>query len=563
MRATIASFAALLGALVGLTPATLANAGAATPSARCADRTVHVAGDRTTEISIRCHGLAKPRIEVKREPRHGLLGRIDQKHDRVDYRPDDGYGGPDRLVIQRSRGERSWTTAIAIRVGPKEGLDATAPACTRVQSELNYATPAQVSITCRGAGIEDVSVDAGPFSGTLSNVSVQTADGASTLTGTYTPDPLFVGQDAIVVRAEDPDGSAFGALLIDVRPWRMRAIGDSVTAGFGYFGNGDPMPLDDLLACKPATVVTNRCSSNSDAGPNYTGPPSWNLDFGLSNNVAWPAQFANGWQGGGHISAPVMFQNRAVTGSAPSDWLPSGLLNGELNAIVAEDPDLIAMTMGANPLLDDLLLTTEGEECSFETTVAELEACVQTFFNQEDLSTRLQQIYTAVLGAPDAEVVVFEYHLAIPAVNLFSVWQLETIGNYFNAQIAAAVSATKAAVGPAKAARLHLIEAQIDPASPSPTTLPRFNIGLPPDPPYQTWTPAFDCGGGDMVDGHSHQSDPTQTELHVEHPFTFCTGDPWIIDADSGIHPSRDGYAQFAATLTHVAESDDLIPPLP
>jgi hypothetical protein len=45
--------------------------------------------------------------------------------------------------------------------------------------------------------------------------------------------------------------------------------------------------------------------------------------------------------------------------------------------------------------------------------------------------------------------------------------------------------------------------------------------------------------------------------------YDFCTGTPWIIDADSGIHPNRDGYMQFATALTNGAEAEALIPVLP
>lgn len=553
---TITALVALT-ALAGV--ATPAQAQAAKP--KCKARAATVPGERTSEISVRCKRFAGRRISVRKAPRHGLLGHLDQRHDTVDYRPDAGYRGADRLVVERRRNGRRYRTPVSIQIGDEDAVNA--PACQRVAVQANYETPIQISIRCQGAGIADLTVDAGPFSGALSNVSVATADGASTLTATYRPEDLYVGQEAIIVSARDADGAAFGAILIDVRPWRMRAIGDSVTAGFGYFGNGELMPLDDLLDCKPPEVVNNRCSSNSDAGPSYTGVPSWSQDFGLANNVSWAAQFANTWQGGGHITAPGMFQNRAVTGSAPSDWLEGGLLHSELESIIASDPDLIAMTMGANPLLSTILLTTAGEECSLETTVATLQQCVQAFFDQVNLTTRLQELFTEVLAAPDAEVMVFQYNLSIPSANLFDVWQLEVLIDYFNQQIATAVNATKAAVPAAQSARLHLIEAQRDPTSPSPSKVPRFDIGLPPDPPFQTWTAPFDCGDGDMVDGHSHQSDPTQIELHGEHPLEFCTGTPWVIEADSGIHPSRDGYAQFAATLANVATAENLIPTLP
>jgi lysophospholipase L1-like esterase len=310
--------------------------------------------------------------------------------------------------------------------------------------------------------------------------------------------------------------------------------------------------------------VSNRCSSNSPDGPDYAGPPRWTPDYGLGNDVSWAAQFANSIQGGGHVSAPGMFRNYAVTGSAPSDWLEGGILNPTLDAIVAADPDLIAMTMGANPLLTDVLLTIAGEECSFEDTVAELEACLAPFFTEVDLTGNLQSLYTALLAAPHAEVVTFEYHLSIPAANLFDVWQLEVMVDYFNEQIDSAVTATKAALPGDAADRLHLISAQRDPEAPSASLVPRFNIGLPPAA-QQSWTAGYDCGviRTDLVDGPSHQSEPTKAELFVESPFDFCGGPEWIIGADTGIHPNALGYTQFADTLAHVAATEGWVPQLP
>jgi lysophospholipase L1-like esterase len=397
-----------------------------------------------------------------------------------------------------------------------------------------------------------------PLSAPLAAVRRSGTSARRTLTARLRPARSFVGQDVVLVHARGSGGSDVGAISVSTLPWRMRAIGDSVTAGFGYYANGGVMKVDQLLSCKPGAVVTNRCSSNSDAGPGYDGPPDWTADFGLANNISWPAQFANGIQGGGHVTAPDMFQNRAVTGSAPSDWLPGGILNDELKAVVAENPDLIAFTLGANPLLTDILLTTAGERCAFTESVAALQACIQPFFDQEQLVPRLGQVYAALLAAPDSTLVTFQYHLAVPSANLFATWQLEAIADFFNAQIATAVANTKAAL-PGQAKRLILIQAQTDPATPSAQTLPRFNIGLPPD--GQSWNPPYNCGVliNDFVDGQSHQSSPTQTEFRLESPAHFCGGPPWIIRADSGIHPNSAGYTQFAQPLSEVVE----VPRLP
>lgn len=567
---------------------------------RCADRRVRTTMGEPVRISLRCHGLNRLRIRWVVRPRHGRVEVVNQRRDWLLYRPRLGYVGRDRLVVARKRGRQSWTTTVLIRVvrpaseaapgppalpppstppetaapstpvpppaggsptSPLPGSSRQGPVCAAATATARYEHAVGVSIMCSGSGLEPLSVASGPSSGALTDVQEGGTSRLRTLTGTYTPDHLFTGHDTIAVRAVDSFGSASELVDVTVLPWRMRAIGDSVTAGFGYFGTGELMPLSDLLSCKPAAVVSNRCSSNSNAGPGYTGPPAWSPDFGLANNVSWAAQFANTWQGGGHITAPEMFQNLAVTGSAPSDWLPGGILRGRLAAIVAENPELVAMTLGANPLLSDLLLTAEGESCSLTFTVAGLRSCVQPFFDAVDLRGRLQQVYTALLEAPDTRVVIFQYSLSIPSVNLFSTWQLEAMIDLFNENIAQAVTKTKNDLPASKGDRLILIKAQTDPAAPSPTELPRFNTGLPPTV-HDSWTGVYDCGGFFDADGPSHQSTATQ-DLFTLEDYDFCSGTPWIIDADSGIHPNRDGYTQFATALTNVAVAEGLIPVLP
>ena len=507
-------------------------------------------------ISLRCRGLKGARVRIVRRPLNGRLGRIDQRRDRVRYRPEDGFQGTDRFVAVRRHRGRSWRMAVLVEV-PGAG-----PRCRSRHLVRRFGEAVRVRIVCRGQRLRPLRLVATPLSGELKAVRRSGTPGRRTLTARLRPRRRFVGQDVLLARARGDRGGDIGAVSVSTLPWRMRAIGDSVTAGFGYYANGGLMSASDLIFCKPGDVVTNRCSSNSDEGPGYDGAPEWSADFGLANDVSWAAQYANALQGGGRVTAPDMFQNRAVTGSAPSDWLPNGILNGELNAIVAENPELIAFTMGANPLLTDILLTTAGEECAFTSTVAALEACIQPFFEREQLVPQLQRFYAAVLEAPDSTVVTFQYHLAVPAANLFSTWQLEAMTGYFNAQIATAVANTKAAL-PGQADRLVLIGAQTDPASPTAQTVPRFNLGLPPD--GQSWTPPFDCGRflSDFVDGVSHQSTPTQDEFFGESPLRYCKGDPWIIYADSGIHPDKDGYAGFATTLANVLATNDTVPSLP
>lgn len=579
LPARLAPLAALaLGASLLVAPPAVA-AGPAAPGAKpaakkvkaCPARSVTVVAGTQRAIPIRCRlansrrarEVNRSRARIAKRPTGGRIVGVNQRRNRVRYRARPGFSGMDRfVVVRRSRGKR-WRMRVVVGVrGPVDSV----LSCAETDVTANYQTPVEVNVTCTGTGLDPLEIVADPAHGALSDVSESGTSTSRILTATYTPADLYVGDDGFSVAARDARGGSLEAEVgIDVRPWRMRAIGDSVTAGFGYFGDGEEMSLTDLPDCIPPVPVNNRCSSNSDAGPSHAGPPSWSADFGLANDVSWAAQFANDWQGGGHITAPVMFQNRAVTGSAPSDWLPGGELNDELGAIVDENPDLVVMTIGANPLLSDILESAGGESCFDSEDVEELLDCVSEYFEQANLPERLPELFETLLEASDAEVVVLQYHLALPSVTLFNAWQVEALGDHLNSLIAAAVAATKVSLPAAKADRLTLIEAQTEPGDTDPAKIARFNLGLPPDPPYQTWSPTYDCGVvfDDLVDGPSHQSDPTQDELEAAHLLSFCSGDPWIIDADTGIHPSRDGYAQFAAALTHVATANDLVPTLP
>jgi hypothetical protein len=62
----------------------------------------------------------------------------------------------------------------------------------------------------------------------------------------------------------------------------------------------------------------------------------------------------------------------------------------------------------------------------------------------------------------------------------------------------------------------------------------------------------YSCGKyfPSAVDGPSVQSAATQAVLRVLHPLAFCRGDsPWVISADTGIHPSALGYTQMASQV--------------
>jgi hypothetical protein len=117
------------------------------------------------------------------------------------------------------------------------------------------------------------------------------------------------------------------------------------------------------------------------------------------------------------------------------------------------------------------------------------------------------------------------YHLAIPSLTLFSAADVRILFSAFNSTISTAIHKL-----PSYGSRVFLI-------SPPP-----FFVGRARG--------SYVCPRNQAkVDGPSHQSQVTQDELAINPFFSFCPGDPWIISADTGIHPNRQGYAEFASAL--------------
>jgi lysophospholipase L1-like esterase len=331
---------------------------------------------------------------------------------------------------------------------------------------------------------------------------------ASSTAGTETPVQVVVG-------------TAQGA--------SVRAIGDSVTAGFGYYGNGEEMSVFRLPSCKPAeTFYDDACSSNSPTRSNAGKTVEYLPDYGLSNKVSWAAQ----WAGANGITN---YENLAVSGSEPKDWLPGGQLYPTLQKMEAENPEYILMTLGANPILSEVLFGRGNIECAvYSDFFGNYKECVEKLFRGVELNQRLKAIYGELVANTTATVYVMQYQLSIPSIALtYTAEQIAEMGKTMNEEIARAA----AEVG---SPRLQVIAP------------PYFPTGLDLEPVY----PAdFECGRfiTDKVDGESVQSTPTQLELRALHPVEFCggpaEGPPWVIGGDTGIHPSAAGYAQMASRV--------------
>jgi lysophospholipase L1-like esterase len=212
----------------------------------------------------------------------------------------------------------------------------------------------------------------------------------------------------------------------------VRAMGDSVTAGFGYYDTGKAMPLFNLLECKPGNVTpVDSCPSNSAVLDNEAKKVEYAPDFGLSNNISWVAQWSN-------EHGITDYENLAISGSEPGQWAPGGPLYATTKQIESEDPDYILMTLGANPLLDEMLFGIESMGCAIYADVfGKYDECIEESFAKISLHENLENIYRELAKNTDATIYLMRYHLSIPSTALaYSAVQIAEMAKMMNAEIA-------------------------------------------------------------------------------------------------------------------------------
>jgi lysophospholipase L1-like esterase len=313
----------------------------------------------------------------------------------------------------------------------------------------------------------------------------------------------------------------------------VRAMGDSVTAGFGFYGDGSAMGVLELYECKPfGEILDDACSSNSSATANGLEEVPYTPDYGLANNISWAAQWANEY-------GVTNYKNFAVSGSEPVNWAPHGSLSKTTERIEAEDPDYILMTIGANPILAKTLFGLGPTLCALEADiVGGYRECVEEQFEEVHLRRELNRLYTNLVENTDATIYLMQYHLSIPSSALaYTVTQIAEMAKLMNETIAE-------------------VAQEVNPNRLKVVTPPHFNVGVSLEPIYSS---SYTCSLLEYgVDGPSVQSTPTQAELEVGHYLSFCGGpqgggEPWVIGADTGIHPSPAGYAQMASQVPPVS----------
>ena len=271
-----------------------------------------------------------------------------------------------------------------------------------------------------------------------------------------------------VVASTAPLSSVVGVTVGTADPGVVvRALGDSVTAGFGYYSNGTAMKLKQLLGCRPPEKgYDDACSSNSLVTSNRQATVEYAPDFGLANNVSWAAQWAN-------EHGLTDYANYAVSGSEPADWAPGGEFHATTERIEREDPDYILMTMGANPLLSEMLFGLDHMGCAVYADVfGGYRECVEAAFAAVNLRANLKALYTDLANNTDATIFLMRYHLSVPSVALaYSATQIAEMGKLLNREI----EAVAAAVSPQ---RLRVV---------SP---PHFDVGIDISPVYPS---RFSC----------------------------------------------------------------------
>ncbi|MDO8187747.1 hypothetical protein Q5424_10065 [Conexibacter sp. JD483] len=258
-------------------------------------------------------------------------------------------------------------------------------------------------------------------------------------------------------------------VLVDIRGWlpgpNAIAIGDSVTAAFGYCGISDVCtslntPVQNswlsLKDCNQEAeypkLPDNACSNNRGKGLPWTKEGA----VGATNaGVSYPGQF-DSWlrrasRAAGFQNPPTV-RNWGVSGARPAHWDPTPIANdptnknstpggfsGETKKI---DDSLVVMTLGANKLLADFLsfdfawpmswfadTTGDYAKCTGargwfwgyeEAGKARLKRCFEEDWAVNKQAEHLTSVYRTLLSQGD-RVLVLGYHLACPST--FGTWQ--------------------------------------------------------------------------------------------------------------------------------------------
>ncbi|MEZ5118383.1 MAG: hypothetical protein R2686_00580 [Candidatus Nanopelagicales bacterium] len=340
-------------------------------------------------------------------------------------------------------------------------------------------------------------------------------------------------------------------------------LGDSVTAGFGYFGQkenaknitgtvNDPFPSswtlgDNALSdCSPGDgTPIDQCSNNNfngapwSAGPWKAGPKAPNVAY--SYQIAGSQNPAN--------AAPV--ENWAVTGSTPAQWDTGGPFNYQLNNIKNTH---VVMTLGANPILSSMLqiklalVPVTNGACADSTQwlgwtgwwaypVSHVVDCADQQWAQNQQTPHLENVYKTLLKNNN-KVLALSYYRTCPWS--FGNWQPE--GN---------VAKGPAAGNPCPSQKQKVSECSNCPVKGS-TTQYAQAIAV-----QDAMNAKIAAAVGEVQQWAKTQPGISPADLQLAIPNQSAweqhqawSNDPWVFKNDTWIHPSKAGHAQLAKTVT-------------
>lgn len=329
-------------------------------------------------------------------------------------------------------------------------------------------------------------------------------------------------------------------------------LGDSVTAGFGYFGADENQisgavvnsefadnwvtGSSSLDKCDPPATPDDRCSNNNVAGQPWSAGP-WTAGPGapsISYSFQIAAQQAP--------AAAASIENWAMTGSTPAQWDPTtgGVFGSQLEQIENQQ---VVMTLGANPLLDAFLdikvagYPASSGACSdtgeyfklwggwYANDPSTVVACGQQQWVADQQSEHLTNIYNTLLDNGN-DVMVLGYYANCPWS--FTNWQPE--GNVIE--------------GPSSGNSCDS-QKEVDASGTTVTqTQQAWAVGTAMNSYIAATVAAVQQSNSNGANLQFALPDQSQWQQHQGWDAV-----PWIFPNDTWIHPNQLGHAQLAQTV--------------
>jgi lysophospholipase L1-like esterase len=161
--------------------------------------------------------------------------------------------------------------------------------------------------------------------------------------------------------------------------FRVRGIGDSVASGFGQHQNAFQNGRCAI------SLPTTRCDNPRES---------------------WPAKFAAGLTATDRDGLPVDFKSYAVGGATSADFDAGGRLESRVDDLIADDPDVILITLGAN----DLLTSTVLGKRVLEPSCLLRRGCAAKRLEKRGTVKHLKALLGRLVLATGADVLISRYY---------------------------------------------------------------------------------------------------------------------------------------------------------